>query len=65
MEITGCHHPSITAVSLNPHYCDHKFAFLYNPCKELEGIPFYLPKPLLIVAKNFRNIEETKPGFSR
>ena len=44
------------------HYCDHKFAFLYDPCKEPEGIPFYLPKPLLIVAKNFRNIEETKVG---
>jgi hypothetical protein len=49
---------------LNPHYCDHKFAFLYDPCKEPEGIPFYLPKPLLIVAKNFRNIEETKVGLT-
>jgi len=60
----GCQHPSVTAVSLNPHYCDHKFAFLYDPCKEPEGIPFYLPKPLLIVAKNFRNIEETKVGLT-
>lgn len=32
--------------------------------KEPKGIPFYLPKPLLIVAKNFRNIEETKVGLT-
>ncbi len=49
----GCHHPKITAVSLDPcHYG-----------KEC-GIPFYLPKPLLIVAKNFRNIEESKVGLT-
>ena len=62
--LSGCQHPEVTAVSLNPHYCDHKFAFLYDPCKEPEGIPFYLPKPLLIVAKNFRNVEETKVGLT-
>ncbi len=62
--LSGCHHPSITAVSLD-HYCDHKWAFLYDPCKDKEGIPFYLPKPLLIVAKNFRNIEETKVGLTQ
>ena len=62
--LSGCQHPSVTAISLNPHYCDHKFAFLYDPCKEPEGIPFYLPKPLLIVSKNFRNIEETKVGLT-
>jgi hypothetical protein len=61
--LAGCHSPSVTAVSLN-HYCDHKFPFLYDPCKDQEGIPFYLPKPLLIVAKNFRNIEETKVGLT-
>src|SRR4051794_11599432 len=62
--MTGCQHPSVTAVSLQPHYCEHKFAFLYDPCKEPEGIPFYLPKPLLIVSKNFRNIEEAKVGLT-
>ena len=62
--LSGCHSPSVTAVSLNPHYCDHKWAFLYDPCKEPEGIPFYMPKPLLIIAKNFRNIEETKVGLT-
>src|SRR6516165_6783634 len=62
--LSGCQHPSVTAISLNPHYCDHKFAFLYDPCKEPEGIPFYLPKPLLIIGKNFRNIEETKVGLT-
>src|SRR5262249_12182922 len=61
--LAGCHSPSVTAVSLN-HYCDHKFPFLYDPCKDQEGIPFYLPKPLLIVAKNFRNIEESKVGLT-
>jgi hypothetical protein len=61
--LAGCHHPSVTAIALD-HECDHKFAFLYDPCKERAGIPFYLPKPLLIVAKNFRNIEETKVGLT-
>src|SRR5947209_20460189 len=61
---TGCHHPSVTAVSLNPHCCDHHFAFLHDPCKEPEGIPFYLPKPLLIISKNVRNIEEAKVGLT-
>jgi len=61
--LSGCQHPSVTAVSLD-HYCDHKFAFLYDPCKDHEGIPFYLPKPLLIVAKNFRNIEDAKTGLT-
>ena len=60
----GCQHPTVSAVSLNRHYCDHKFAFLYDPCKEPEGIPFYLPKPLLIISKNFRNIEEAKVGLT-
>src|SRR5262249_17651363 len=61
--LSGCQPPSVTAVSLD-HYCDHKFAFFYDPCKDHQGIPFYLPKPLLIVAKNFRNIEETKVGLT-
>jgi hypothetical protein len=50
---TGCRHPEITAVSLNP--CDGN---------KVEGIPFYLPKPLLIVSKNFRSIEESKVGLT-
>jgi hypothetical protein len=50
--MAGCKcSPSITAVSLT------------NPC-EPEGIPFYLPKPLLIVAKNFRNIQERTDGLT-
>ncbi len=61
--LSGCQHPSVTAISLD-HYCDHKFAFFYDPCKDHEGIPFYLPKPLLIVSKNFRNIEEAKVGLT-
>ena len=51
--IAGCKHdsPTVTAVSLT------------NPC-EPAGIPFYLPKPLLIVSKNFRNIETVKSGLT-
>mgnify|MGYP001015028552 CR=1 FL=1 len=51
--ITGCAHPKITAVSLDPATFGRK-----------TGIPFYLPKPLLIVSKNFRNIEEAKVGLT-
>ncbi len=45
--------PHITAVSLSPpdYGCE-------------TGIPFYLPKPLLIVAKNFRNIETDSVGLT-
>jgi hypothetical protein len=65
--LTGCHHPSITAVSLSSQPCIHPHCFpfnLYHHCKEPEGIPFYLPKPLLIVAKNFRNVEDAKVGVT-
>ncbi|MFN0054902.1 MAG: hypothetical protein ACKV0T_22250 [Planctomycetales bacterium] len=51
--LIGCHHPEITAVSLSPQ----------NACEE-PGIPFYLPKPLLIISKNFRYIEEAKVGLT-
>jgi hypothetical protein len=51
----GCWHgrPEITAVPLSPQNCG-----------EPAGIPFYLPKPLLIVSKNFRYIEEAKVGLT-
>jgi hypothetical protein len=51
----GCKHssPEITAVPLSP-WNQHEPA----------GIPFYLPKPLLIVAKNFRYVEEAKVGLT-
>lgn len=54
--IWACKRPEVTAISLNPHdgHC----------CGKESGIPFYLPKPLLIVAKNFRNIEEAKVGLT-
>lgn len=51
--VVGCKHHEITAVPLSRWNCD-----------EPEGIPFYLPKPLLIISKNFRNIEETKVGLT-
>jgi hypothetical protein len=31
---------------------------------EPEGIPYYLPKPLLIIAKNVRHIDESKVGLT-
>ncbi len=59
----GCKHPSITAVSLAPHVCDARCG-AHGCHEEPEGIPFYLPKPLLIVSKNFRNIEDAKVGLT-
>ena len=51
----GCHHnrPQMTAVALSAWNRD-----------EPEGIPFYLPKPLMIVAKNFHYVEEAKVGLT-
>src|SRR5262249_10936743 len=49
----GCHSPEVKAVPLS---CWNR--------GEPEGIPFYLPKPILIIAKNFRNIEEAKVGLT-
>ena len=67
--LAGCHSPSVTAVSLNPEPCGPEcgsfWGVLHHCLKEKEeGIPFYLPKPLLIVAKNFRNIEEPRVGLT-
>jgi len=49
--ITGCccHHTEVTCYSAS------------DPC-EPEGIPYYLPKPLLIVTKNFRGVEDPGVG---
>ncbi|HKB05410.1 MAG TPA: hypothetical protein VKD90_24510, partial [Gemmataceae bacterium] len=57
----GGHHactapPEITAVSLNPQD-GPQFG------KEV-GVPFYLPKPLLIISKNFRHIETPTVGLT-
>ncbi len=49
----GCCHPKVTAVPLSAWNRD-----------EPEGIPYYLPKPLLIIAKNFRYVEEAKVGLT-
>jgi hypothetical protein len=53
--VCGCHKHQVhvTAVPLSP----------WN-CFEPEGIPYYLPKPLLVVAKNVRHIDETKVGLT-
>ncbi len=45
--------PSVTAIGLSPA----------NRC-EPEGIPYYLPKPLLVIAKNVRHIDEAKVGLT-
>ena len=67
--LAGCHHPSVTAVSLDADACGPEccsFWGVLHHCvnQKEDGIPFYLPKPLLIVAKNFRNIEEAKVGLT-
>jgi hypothetical protein len=51
-----CGRPEVTAVSLNPADGDK--------CGKECGVPFYLPKPLLIVSKNFRNIESPTVGLT-
>lgn len=53
--VCGCakNQASVTAVPLSP----------WNQC-EPEGIPYYLPKPLLVVAKNVRHIDEAKVGLT-
>jgi len=53
--VFGCakHRASVTAVPLSP----------WNQC-EPEGIPYYLPKPLLVVAKNVRHIDESRVGLT-
>lgn len=48
--------PELSAVSLNPADRE-KFG-------QDVGIPFYLPKPLLIISKNFRNIEAPTVGLT-
>lgn len=45
--------PMITAVGLSPA----------NRC-DPPGIPYYLPKPLLVVSKNVRHIDESKVGLT-
>ncbi len=49
----GCHHHKITAVPLSQHNKG-----------EPKGIPYYLPKPLLVISKNVRHIEESKVGLT-
>lgn len=53
--VVGCakHRASVTAVPLSP----------WNQC-EPEGIPYYLPKPLLVISKNVRHIDESRVGLT-
>ncbi|QDU54128.1 hypothetical protein [Aeoliella mucimassa] len=44
--------PPITALSASPGNC------------EPPGIPFYLPKPLLVISKNFYHVEDAKVGLT-
>jgi hypothetical protein len=54
----GCCPFSVTAIS-DAELCRGKW------CPEPEGIPFYLPKPLLIISKNFQYIEEPTIGLTQ
>lgn len=55
--LSGCarhqEKPTMTAVGLSPT----------NRC-DPPGIPYYLPKPLLVISKNFRHIDESKVGLT-
>jgi hypothetical protein len=51
--MAACCHPSVTAVPLSSWNQG-------EPC----GIPFYLPKPLLVITKNVRYIEEAHVGLT-
>lgn len=51
--VEGCKRFEVTAVPLSRWNCD-----------EPPGIPFYLPKPLLIVTKNVRYVETEKVGLT-
>src|ERR1017187_3782079 len=48
----GCFHPYITAVDLN------------NPSAP-EGMPYYLPKPYIIISKNVRYIPTPTVGLTQ
>src|SRR5262249_23070438 len=54
---TGCCPFSVTAISEAEMCKDKTF-------HKAEGIPFYLPKPLLVISKNFYYIEEAKVGLT-
>ena len=56
LALSGCanRRTHVTAVPLSK----------WNQC-EPEGIPYYLPKPLLVVAKNVRHIDESKVGLTK
>lgn len=53
----GCYHlnkrPTVTALPASPQNQG-----------EPPGIPFYLPKPLLVISKNFYHIEDPKVGLT-
>jgi hypothetical protein len=55
---SGCCPFSVTAISESELCKDKKF-------HHAEGIPFYLPKPLLVISKNFYYIEEAKVGLTQ
>lgn len=53
MGLAGCQTGSITAVNMNPD------------AHEPEGIPYYLPKPYLIITKNIRYIPTPTVGLTQ
>jgi hypothetical protein len=58
LSVCSCRHPfSVTAVS-ESEICQGKGHA--HP----EGIPYYLPKPLLVISKNFTYLEEAQVGLT-
>jgi hypothetical protein len=58
ISLAGCHPYQQLQ---QPHTFTAMPASAANRC-EPAGIPFYLPKPVLIIAKNFRNVSEARVG---
>jgi hypothetical protein len=54
---SGCCPFSVTAIS-DPQAHNGKW------CPQPEGLPFYLPKPLLVISQNFQYIEESHLGLT-
>lgn len=66
MLITGCHIPGWTPVRQEIFKRPSMTALPASPANSCEppGIPFYLPKPLLVISKNFHHIETPTVGLT-
>jgi hypothetical protein len=59
--VSGCH--LFHHDKYHPPHITARPASISNQCSP-SGIPFYLPKPLLVISKNFYHVEEAKVGLT-